>query len=188
MVVRVEERLLRVLWKSGPLGPRKRMPSIRALAPATRRLSTLALFLALLGAASMLYYHQALFIPRVLAIENAKGLANGYSFGNDFYQVWLTARQWMRPYSDLYGPEMTREIQIGLHGRSLDHSRPGDPVDPPRLSLSRLHRSFIFGPRQNSHFPSPASHSSACSRYSLSPVCQYGCECSTAASTGNGWL
>ncbi len=100
----------------------------------------------------MLYYHQALFIPRVLAIENAKGLANGYSFGNDFYQVWLTARQWMRPYSDLYGPEMTREIQIGLHGRSLDHSRPGDPVDR-RVFPYPAFTDLLFWPASELSFP-----------------------------------
>ena len=100
----------------------------------------------------MLYYHQALFIPRELAIENAKGLANGYSFGNDFYQVWLTARQWMRPYSDLYGPEMTREIQIGLHGRSLDHSRPGDPVDR-RVFPYPAFTDLLFWPASELSFP-----------------------------------
>ena len=129
------------------------MPSIRALAPETRRLSpTLALILALLGATSMLYYHQALFIPRVLAVENAKGLGNGYSFGNDFYQVWLTARQWMRPHSDLYGPEMTREIQLGLYGHTLDHSRPGDPVDR-RVFPYPAFTDLLFWPASQLSFP-----------------------------------
>ena len=44
----------------------------------------------------MLYYHQGMFMPRVVAVGAAEGLGNGYSFGNDFYQVWLTTRQWLR--------------------------------------------------------------------------------------------
>jgi hypothetical protein len=98
--------------------------------PRTRPFSSsLALFLALIGAGSMLYYHQGLFMPNVAAVRTAEGLENGYSFGNDFYQVWLTSRQWLRQGSDPYSPEMTREIQTGLYGRPLDPNRPGDPVD-----------------------------------------------------------
>jgi hypothetical protein len=93
------------------------------------RFAVLALALALTGAASMLYYHQALFMPRVVAVRAAEGLGRGYSFGNDFYQVWLTSRQWLRQRRDPYSPEMTREIQTGLYGRPLDPNRPGDPVD-----------------------------------------------------------
>ena len=77
----------------------------------------------------MLYYHQGMFMPRVVAVRTAAGLGNGYSFGNDFYQVWLTSRQWLREGSDPYSPEMTREIQTGLYGRPLDPNRPTDPVD-----------------------------------------------------------
>jgi hypothetical protein len=98
--------------------------------PRTRPFSSsLALLLALIGAGSMLYYHQGLFMPRVVAVRTAEGLENGYSFGNDFYQVWLTSRQWLRQGRDPYSPEMTREIQTGLYGRPLDPNRPGDPVD-----------------------------------------------------------
>lgn len=98
--------------------------------PATLRLSpTLALCLALVGAASMLYYHQCLFMPRVLAVRATAGLGHGYTFGNDFYQVWLASGEWLRKGHDLYSPETTREIQTGLFGRPLDPNRPGDPVD-----------------------------------------------------------
>jgi len=77
----------------------------------------------------MVYYHQGLFMPRVVAVRTAAGLGNGYSFGNDFYQVWLTSQEWLRHRRDPYSPEMTREIQIGLYGRPLDPNRPTDPVD-----------------------------------------------------------
>ncbi len=56
-------------------------------------------------------------------------MGNGYSFGNDFYQVWITSQEWLRHRRDPYSPEMTREIQIGLYGRPLDPNRPTDPVD-----------------------------------------------------------
>ena len=85
--------------------------------------------MALIGAASMLYYHQCLFMPRVLAARDAAGLGDGYAFGNDFYQVWLASREWLHNGRDPYSPEMTREIQIGLFGRPLDPNRPSDPVD-----------------------------------------------------------
>jgi hypothetical protein len=83
----------------------------------------------LIGAASMIYYHQGLFMPRVVAVRTSAGLGNGYSFGNDFYQVWLTSQEWLRQGRDPYSPEMTREIQIGLYGRPLDPTRPTDPID-----------------------------------------------------------
>jgi len=91
--------------------------------------SGLALCLALIGAGSMLYYHQGLFIPRAEAVRAAAGLNNTYSFGNDFYQVWLTSREWLRQGRDPYGLEMTRELQTGLYGRPLDGNRSGDPAD-----------------------------------------------------------
>jgi hypothetical protein len=87
------------------------------------------LLLALIGAASMLYYHQGLFIPRAVEARSTIGLGNGYSFGNDFYQVWLTSREWLRHGRDPYSPEMTREIQTGLYGRTLDPAIPTDPID-----------------------------------------------------------
>lgn len=77
----------------------------------------------------MIYYHQGLFMPRVVAVRTAAGLGNGYSFGNDFYQVWLTSRECLRSGRDPYNAEMTRTIQTGLYGRPLDPNRPTDPVD-----------------------------------------------------------
>src|SRR5580698_434432 len=94
----------------------------------TRR-AALALCMAMVSAASMVYYHQALFMPRVLAVRAAGGLGNGYSFGNDFYQVWLTTRACLRDRRDPYNAQMTREIQVGLYGRPLDAHLATDPVD-----------------------------------------------------------
>lgn len=68
-------------------------------------------------------------MPRVVAVRASQGLGNGYSFGNDFYQVWLTSQELLRHRRDPYSPEMTNQIQVGLYGRTLDPNRPGDPVD-----------------------------------------------------------
>jgi hypothetical protein len=89
--------------------------------------AVLAFCLALVGAGSMLYYHQGIFMPGVLQMRSATGLGNGYSFGNDFYPIWLTVRQWQVAHRDPYSPEITREIQTGLFGRPLDARNPGDP-------------------------------------------------------------
>ena len=104
----------------------------------------MALCLAVLGAASMIWYHQKLFIPRALAIRHSQGLGNGYSFGNDFYQVWLSSRALLRERLDPYSPEMTRRIQVELYGRPLD-SRSGDPLDL-RAFPYPLYTDLLFWP------------------------------------------
>ena len=100
-----------------------------SLASKLLRNPSFALILAIVGAASMVYYHQGLFIPKSNAMLIARGLGSGYSFGNDFYQVWLTSRALFAQKQNPYSPDMTREIQIGLYGRPLDPNRPGDFVD-----------------------------------------------------------
>jgi hypothetical protein len=96
---------------------------------ASSRFPALALALALVGAGAMLYYHLGLFIPRAVEARASIGLGNGYSFGNDFYQVWLTSREWLQHGRDPYSAAMTREIQMGLYGRTLDPAIPTDPID-----------------------------------------------------------
>lgn len=86
-----------------------------------------AQLIALAFALAMVYYHLFLFVPKVLEVRAARGLGNGYSFGDDFYPVWLTSREALLHRSDPYSPEMTRKIQIGLFGRPLDARRPSDP-------------------------------------------------------------
>jgi len=83
--------------------------------------------LAVLGAVSMVYYHVGLFMPRVEKAQAAKHLSGEYSFGDDFYPIWLTSREWIRERRDPYSPALTREIQIGLFGRPLDSQYPTDP-------------------------------------------------------------
>jgi len=95
-----------------------------------------ALLIALAGAMGMLYYHLFLFMPRALEVRSAKGLGGGYSFGNDFYPVWLTSREALLNHRDPYDAEITQELQIGLFGRPLDARHPLDP--------SRRYREFAY--------------------------------------------
>ncbi len=92
------------------------------------RLSVVALAFALLGSAAMLNYYLNWFLPRAREVRAERQLV-GYSFGNDLYTVWCGARTGVQGRPDLYSPEMTHEIQMGLYGRPIDPSRPGDPKD-----------------------------------------------------------
>jgi hypothetical protein len=105
------------------------MAALRFKPTSSPRFAALAFGLALLGAGSMAYYHLGLFITRAAHVLGAKDLAGGYSFGNDFYQIWLSSREWRLERRDPYSDEMTRRIQIGLYGRPLDPHRLTDPVD-----------------------------------------------------------
>jgi hypothetical protein len=94
-----------------------------------RSRSVLVLFLVTFCAACMVYYHLALFVPRAREVRAEQGFGNGYSFGADFYPIWLTSRASLLEHRDPYGPEMTRQIQIGLFGRPLDTRNPAAPAD-----------------------------------------------------------
>jgi hypothetical protein len=92
--------------------------------------SASVLFLVSFGAAGMAYYHLAIFIPRAIEIRAIQNLGNGYSFGADFYPLWLTAREGLHHHRDPYSPETTREIQIGLFGRPLNAQHSAVTQDP----------------------------------------------------------
>jgi len=93
----------------------------------TQIVPALALALACVCAASMVYYHLGLFIPRALQVRASIGLGIGYSFGDDFYPKWFTTRESRLGDHDIYSREMTRQIQIGLFGRPVDPHRKFDP-------------------------------------------------------------
>jgi hypothetical protein len=96
---------------------------------AARSRNILFLLLVIFCGACMVYYHLALFLPRAREIRAEQGFGNGYSFGADFYPIWLTSRMSLLHRRDLYSPEMTRQIQIGLFGQSLDMNNPAAPAD-----------------------------------------------------------
>ncbi|HTW31072.1 MAG TPA: glycosyltransferase family 87 protein [Candidatus Sulfotelmatobacter sp.] len=95
----------------------------------TTRLANVAVCCAFLAAAAMVYYHQGLFMPHARQSHAARNLSHGYSFGNDFYQIWFTARECLPNRSNPYREEITQNIQIGLFGRVLDPNNPADPKD-----------------------------------------------------------
>ncbi len=110
------------------------------------RTAALALGLALVGAASMLYYQFGLFMPRVREMRTAEHLGGGYSFGDDFFPIWLTSREWLRKRSDPYSPAVTREIQIGLFGRPLEGQFPTDPPDDYRTFAYPAYTDLLLWP------------------------------------------
>jgi hypothetical protein len=77
----------------------------------------------------MTYYHLGLFVPQVLKIRAAEGFGKGYSFGADFYPIWLTARDGLLDHRDPYSSQTTRQIQIDLFGRSVDARVFGAPSE-----------------------------------------------------------
>jgi hypothetical protein len=94
-----------------------------------RSRNILVLIMVTFCAACMVYYHLALFVPQAHEVRAAQGFGDGYSFGADFYPIWLTSRASLLHDRNPYGPEMTRQIQIGLFGRPLDARNPAAPPD-----------------------------------------------------------
>jgi Glycosyltransferase family 87 len=94
----------------------------------SRIVPALVLALVCLGSAAMVYYELDMFVPRAREARATIGLGQGYFYGNDFYPIWLTLRASQNGRRDLYSHDMTRAIQTGLFGRSLD---PRNRTDPP---------------------------------------------------------
>jgi hypothetical protein len=64
-----------------------------------------------------------------MEVRTAQGFGKGYSFGADFYPIWLTSREGLLHHRDPYSPEMTQQIQLGLFGRALDAPNPAAPPE-----------------------------------------------------------
>lgn len=119
----------------------------------TTRFANIAVCCALLAAAAMVYYHQGLFMPRARQSHVSRKLSRGYSFGNDFYQIWFTARECLPRRSSPYSNEVTQKIQIGLYGRVLDPNNPSDPKDR-RAFPYPAYVDLLFWPASQLSFPS----------------------------------
>lgn len=129
------------------------MPDLQSEFRRTQIIPALALALACIGAASMTYYHLGLFIPRMLQVRDSIGLGGGYSFGDDFYPIWLTARQSRAGDRNLYGTEMTRQIQTGIFGRPLDPRNKFDPPSEYRQFAYPAFTDLLFWPTALLNFP-----------------------------------
>jgi Glycosyltransferase family 87 len=87
----------------------------------------LGLLIAALLTASMWFYAKYILI----GYQKAEAAALGKPRGNlsDLYPRWLGARELLLHHRDPYSAEVTREIQVGYYGRTLDPTRPNDPTD-----------------------------------------------------------
>jgi hypothetical protein len=85
-----------------------------------------ALILTILFAIGSCYYYFGLLLPQSRRQSEARAMGVQYSYGGDFYPIWLTGRALFEHRTDPYTPETTRAIQIGLYGRTMDPNRPGD--------------------------------------------------------------
>jgi hypothetical protein len=115
-------------------------------------MAVFALGLAIMGAASMVYYEFGLFVPRLQAIHAAKHLAGKYVFADDFYPVWLTTREWIKERRDPYSPVVTHDIQIGLFGRPLEGQFPTDPPAEYRTFAYPAYTDLLFWPTSTVRF------------------------------------
>ncbi|MGD0568685.1 MAG: glycosyltransferase family 87 protein [Candidatus Sulfotelmatobacter sp.] len=113
--------------------------------------SSSVFFLVILGAAGMVYYHLGIFVPGAMEVRASEGLGNGYSFGADFYPLWLTTHEGMLHHSDPYSPETTRRIQIGLFGRPLDDN--SSLTQDPRAFANPAFAELLFWPLALIPFP-----------------------------------
>ncbi|MCU1297956.1 MAG: putative rane protein [Acidobacteriaceae bacterium] len=92
------------------------------------------------------YYHVHLLTPRVQRAQAERGLGNGYYMGGDFYPIWLTSRELLTHRRNPYSVEVTKEIQAGLYGRSLDAHNVDDPPEDYRTFAYPLYVDFLFFP------------------------------------------
>jgi len=99
--------------------------------------------LALLFAGSMLFYVQAILVP----YQERDAEIHDRPRGNlsDLYPRWLGARELLLHGRDPYSHEVTREIQIGYYGRTLDPTRPEDPKDEVRFAYP-VFVTFLLAP------------------------------------------
>ena len=108
------------------------------------------LLLAIMMAASMWFYVQHILIP----YQEGDALVHARPRGilSDLYPRWYGSRQLLLNHRDPYGPEVTREIQIGYYGRPLDRHLPGDPKDEQRFAYP-VYVAFILAPTVGMPFP-----------------------------------
>ncbi|MGA7293290.1 MAG: glycosyltransferase family 87 protein [Terriglobales bacterium] len=98
---------------------------------------------ATLGAASMWIYAYRILIP----YQKADAAAHGRPRGNlsDLYPRWLGAKELLLRGRDPYSAEVTRDIQAGYYGRTLDASQPNDPHDQQGFAYP-VYVAFLLAP------------------------------------------
>lgn len=102
-----------------------------------------AVFVAALMAGSMWIWVQRVAIPHQISESATTGIPRGNL--SDLYPRWLGARELLMHGRDPYGPDITREIQIGYYGRAIDSARPNDPKDQQAFAYP-LYIVFLLAP------------------------------------------
>lgn len=112
--------------------------------------SKFGLLLATVMAASMWFYFQRVLVP----YQQADAAVHARPRGNlsDLYPRWWGAHELLLHGRDPYSPEITREIQAGYYGRSLDPARPGDPKDEQGFAYP-VYVVFLLAPTLRWPFP-----------------------------------
>lgn len=122
------------------------MTRSRLIANSRMRLrSQSTLILTIILAVGTCYYYFGLLIPNVRQLSLAHAMDVRYSFGGDFYPIWMTGRELLDHRSDPYTPEMTKKIQIDLYGRPMA-TRSGDPPAEYRAFSYPLYTDLLAGP------------------------------------------
>jgi hypothetical protein len=105
---------------------------------------------AVLLAGSMWFYVQHVLIAH--QVVEAKQYQTPRGNLSDIYPRWLGARELLLHHRDPYSAEVTREIQEGYYGRSLDPGRPNDPRDQQAFAYP-VYVAFLLAPTVNLPFP-----------------------------------
>jgi hypothetical protein len=119
----------------------------------SQRGRSLTLFIVVLASLGMTYYHLGIFIPHAIARHAAQGVGGGYSFGGDFYPIWLTSRQALLHHRNPYDADMTRAIQTGLFGHPLEAHNAADPAAHYREFAYPAYVDLLFWPLALLSFP-----------------------------------
>lgn len=107
----------------------------------------------LLASLAMAYYHLGIFIPHALERRAAEGVGAAYSFGDDFYPIWLTSREALLHHRNPYSSEMTRAIQTGLFGHPREARNAADPAAHYREFAYPAYVDLLFWPLGLLPFP-----------------------------------
>ena len=105
--------------------------------------------LSILCAVGVWTYVDRVLIPHQISDAAAHDRPRGNL--SDLYPRWLGARELLLHDRDPYSAEVTREIQAGYYGRTLDPSRPADPIDQQAFAYP-AYVVFYLAPTVRRHF------------------------------------
>jgi len=109
----------------------------------------LAVALAALAAVSMWSYVRKILIP--YQVQDAAQVGRPRGVLSDLYPRWFGARELLLHGRNPYSQEVTREIQRGYYGRSLDPPHPGDPKDQAGFAYP-VYAVFLLAPFVHAQF------------------------------------